>query len=345
MRVDAMLRTLFWMALVVAAVVAPSSAMAQGRCRCNSGCHQYPGQCVQSGSSGCESGYAPFCGTRAGDCPRVGFVSCNGECTCVRIGPTDAGAVDVPASFDVPGAPDAPMSVDRPATADIPMSVDRPASDVPASFDATVPPVDAPVTTADAPVTPADRPAGSDAVTPTSDVPTVSVDAPVVLADGAVVQPDAPPCVCPGGVCIAGRCVTERCVFQMELGFVCNAPGTACRLVDGEPYCVPLCLGLTCEAGQFCDDESNGECVVDRCATTTCPTGLSCYHNQCRRMLSDGGYAPFGDDGGAPSGDGGAGAVDDGSCGCRAGAPSSPRGWLGLSALCVALLARRRRAA
>nr|MBP6834577.1 hypothetical protein [Deltaproteobacteria bacterium] len=54
-------------ALFAFAMVAslPSVASAQGRCSCNAGCHQYPGQCVQPGSSGCEAGYAPFCGTRA----------------------------------------------------------------------------------------------------------------------------------------------------------------------------------------------------------------------------------------------------------------------------------------
>ena len=80
-------------AMLLSAAASASEAGAQGVCRCNNGCHAYPGQCVQGDSSGgCEAGYAPFCDNRGGSCPRTGWISCSGACSCVRIPGYDAGA-------------------------------------------------------------------------------------------------------------------------------------------------------------------------------------------------------------------------------------------------------------
>ena len=85
-------------AMLLSAAASASEASAQGVCRCNNGCHAYPGQCVQGGSTGgCEAGYAPFCDNRGGSCPRTGWISCSGSCACVRIPGYDAGAPDAQA--------------------------------------------------------------------------------------------------------------------------------------------------------------------------------------------------------------------------------------------------------
>lgn len=126
--------------------LAPSPVAAQGRCSCNRGCHQYPGQCVQPGSSGCEAGFAPFCGTRADSCPNVGWVSCGGDCTCVRIVPADAGVPDGGTPrLDVLVSLDAPAPVDGSASSDALVSLDAPASpDAATPADAATPGADAP---------------------------------------------------------------------------------------------------------------------------------------------------------------------------------------------------------
>ncbi len=356
----------------------PTAASAQGRCSCNNGCHQYPGQCVQPGSSACEAGFAPFCETRASSCPNVGWVSCGGACTCVRISPLDAGTpVDVPASMDTGTPTDAPPPRDVPATmdtgfpVDAPVSMDaRPASDVPASMDARVG-TDVLVSM--------DVPAGSDAlvssdVRPSGDAPP-GVDAPLV--DRPVIAPDSTPvdldggsladapalvdggatasdavvstdgCVCEGGLCVGGVCYRERCTYHPELGFICATAGTSCRLTDGTPICVPICAGVNCASGEFCDERSNGACVADRCASIQCPIGTTCVHNQCGRWSGGDGGTFIPEDGGTFAEDGGTGApptaTDDG-CGCRAGQVGAPGGaWGALLLGLIGLGGRRRR--
>lgn len=315
--------------LLLSLLAHPSASAAQGRCSCNNGCHQYPGQCVQRGGTGCDPGFAPFCGTRGATCPNASWVSCSGECTCVRVPgggdggvldastgdlggadvsapPTDARLVDVSTGLDRPAATDVPPRVDAPL-----MSPDVPSSDV-ASSDGPRP--------ADASVLPdgaaLDGPLATDAPAPGSDAG----------------------CECPGGVCIAGVCVTERCTYHPELGFICASSGTSCQLIDSEPYCVPLCLGQTCAEGEFCDESSGGRCVRDECATRTCPAGTTCYRNQCGAY--DGGVTGSAD-AGAP--DAGMTAEESG-CGCRAAGPtrSMSNGWWGVAALVFAIRRRRR---
>lgn len=357
------------LAAALALLVSSSDASAQGRCSCNSGCHRYPGQCVQGGSnSGCEAGYAPFCGTRASSCPQTGWVTCNGECTCVRIGPIDGGAPpsdvtsvsdapppprDVPASFDAPMPTDVPASFDAPSPTDVRPGVDAPSPvDAPSGPDVTVirdgaVPSDAP-TPGDRPVTPVDAvvvlPDGAVVVDATAwdDAPATPSDAPIPSLDGAVIGPDGAvigidgalppadvPVSCDGGVSYRGRCLTDRCQYQNELGFICPIADHTCRVLGDEAWCVPACLDVTCEMGSFCDP-STGTCRVDQCATTRCPSGQICRENQCLP-------APDGSPGAGPP----AGA-EDGGCGCRATSHArSTRAALVLTGL-AALLRRRR---
>jgi len=114
-------------AFLVAATIAfsvtmiPRAASASpGTCTCNSGCHESPGMCIQKVF--CSVGYLPSCGYRGGDggapeCPKIGYLSCDGTCTCVPVpggcevfpdaeycdsGPKDSstdGVVDVDSSF------------------------------------------------------------------------------------------------------------------------------------------------------------------------------------------------------------------------------------------------------
>jgi MYXO-CTERM domain-containing protein len=368
----------------------PTAASAQGRCSCNNGCHQYPGQCVQPGSSACEAGFAPFCETRASSCPNVGWVSCGGACTCVRISPLDAGTptdvpasvdtgtpTDVPASMDTGTPMDAPPPRDVPASMDLgfpvdaPMSMDaRPPVDVPASMDAragsdVLASMDVPAGS-DAPVSVDVRPSGD--APPGADAPLVdrpvnppdssvidldggsAVDAPAEVDAGATASDAAAStdgCVCEGGICVGGVCYRERCTYHPELGFICAAAGTSCRLTNGTPICVPICAGVSCAAGEFCDERSNGVCVADRCASIQCPIGTTCRHNQCGRWSGDDGGTFLPEDGGVFVEDGGAGApptaTDDG-CGCRAGQVGAPGGpWGALLLGLLGLGARRRR--
>lgn len=176
----------------------------------------------------------------------------------------------------------------------------------------------------------ADAPPGVDAVAPTSDA--------AVSTDG---------CVCEGGACVAGVCYRERCSFHPELGFICATGGTSCRLFDGNPICVPICAGVSCAEGQFCDERSNGACVADRCAAIQCPIGTTCVRNQCGRWGGADGGIFIPDDGGtsAPE-DGGTGApptaTDDG-CGCRAGQVGGGGGAWGALLLGLLGLKGRRR--
>jgi MYXO-CTERM domain-containing protein len=330
-------------------VAAPREAAAQGTCRCNRGCHNFPGQCVQSGT-GCAAGYAPFCGTRADAC-QTGWVSCNGTCTCVRIPGYDAGVppTDVPGvDVSMPTDTGTPVDTGFPVDASVPTDLGTPV-DVGPRPDTGMPTDTGPRPDTGAPV---DRP-----VIPGEDVPVsmpdgaVPFDRPVVPGEDvpppqdAGFAPDgAPACVCPGGLCIAGRCITERCDYQKELGFLCPGSDRVCRIVDGEPYCVPPCLGLTCTMGEFCDETTADQCVADTCDTRNCPVGTVCRRNRC--VTADDAGAARPDDGGGFDGSVGPNTGnDDGGCGCRAaGAPASRGGAAGmlLVGLMMALGARRR---
>lgn len=305
---------LFAVALLASLLGLALPAAAQGRCSCNSGCHQYPGQCVQRGGAGCDPGFAPFCGTRASSCPNTGWVSCSGDCACVRVPGGDGGVADAVTS-------DLGVVVD----AALPPQDARPADAQPAA--------DGPMMSLDAP--------SPDVVAPSPDV--VASDR-AVASDAPPASGDAPPatdagCVCPGGVCIDGACVTERCGYFPELGFLCAGVGTRCRLIAEEAYCVPVCAGVRCAAGEFCDERTAGQCVLDDCATRTCPAGTTCHHNQCGNH--DGGVRG---DAATASGDGGAMTAEDGGCGCRAPGPgrAGSAAWWGVAALLCAIRRRKR---
>jgi len=319
-----------WLLLLatLSLLLATGDASAQGRCRCNNGCHSYPGQCV-NGSGSCDQGYAPFCDTRPTTDCRTGWVSCAGACTCIRVSSPDGGVApdapvvsDVPPGADVPRADvspgaDAPPATDAPR-ADVPLGVDVPAgADVPPGMD--VPRADA---TPGADVPPgADAPPGMDAAPGVDATPG---DAPVA-SDG--------PCACDGGICYFGVCVRDRCEYQRELGFVCAIEGRRCVLQEGEAWCVPGCLGVTCTEATFCEPET-GNCVRDECATIRCPLGSVCALNRCVAAASDGGAAG---DGGRP-----VTGVEDGGCGCRA-RPAGGGRLPVLAALGLLCATRRRR--
>jgi hypothetical protein len=205
--------------------------------------------------------------------------------------------------------------------------------DVLASFDAPQTP-DAPVVVSDRPITPSDMPAVL------GDVPASFNDA-VTPSDTQRPLPDAPPCTCPAGVCIDGYCATTRCTYAPELGFICMAPGTVCRLIGAEAWCVPACVGVSCAANEFCDESSGGVCMRDNCAQIQCPIGTTCQRNQCGRFGDGGVFVPVEDGGTAADGGRPSTSVDDGGCGCRAPgyAGSSMRG---LALLGLAVIARRR---
>ena len=305
------IRPLLFTAAVLASLLAhPTDAAAQGRCSCNSGCHQYPGQCVQRSATGCDPGFAPFCGTRSSTCPNTGWVSCDGDCTCVRVPGDDAGVADASApAQDAAAILDRPVAADADPRVDAPlMSLDAPASDVVAS----------------------DRAIASDV----SDRPPGSGDALVATDAG---------CVCPGGLCLGGACITERCRYFPELGFLCTGAGTTCRLIDGEAYCVPVCVGVSCAGGEFCDASSAGQCVRDDCATRTCPAGTTCHHNQCGNYESEvrGDAATTSADASSP---GGAITADESGCGCRASGPGRAMStvWWGVAALLFTIRRRKK---
>ena len=372
--------TLSWALLAAGALVLwPSQVEAQGRCSCNRGCHQFPGQCVQRGSTGCEAGFAPFCGTRTGSCPNLGWVSCGGECTCVRIAPLDAGVVDS-GTADAPSG-DSSSSVDRPSTVDVSEPMDAPRSSDVSTAQDTAPRTDAQLPadasrpgdasfSVDVPITDT---APTDAFA--SDVGLPALDAIMSLPDGAAStdatpvadrrepSPDADPtpdlgssradggaiedagCECVGGACLSGVCYRDRCTYNPELGFICTLPGTTCRLVGEDALCIPICVGVTCRADEFCDDRTDGRCVADRCASIRCPAGAVCRQNQCGRWGGpDGGTfhakdVPGSDD----AGNGGVLTASENGCGCRAGGagPQPPTGaWV---AAIVGWWATRRR--
>jgi MYXO-CTERM domain-containing protein len=92
-------------ACVLATMLVATWANAQGVCKCNNGCHAYPGQCTHSND--CDPGYAPTCDTRPdGGCPQVGWVSCSGGCTCTPIPGWDAGVDAAPEAGPHDAAPD-----------------------------------------------------------------------------------------------------------------------------------------------------------------------------------------------------------------------------------------------
>ncbi len=328
--------------VVALSAVFPSVAGAQGRCSCNNGCHAYPGQCVQRGSSGCDPGFAPFCGTRATSCPNAGWVSCAGDCTCVRVGPSDGGtASDGGINGDASTPTDASPLIDRPAASDA-----TPASDATATTDARSPmdapsPADAPASASDATAAASDSPTGSDALVSLPDQVAVPSDSATPDRDANTTDPDGG-CICAGGACVGGSCYRERCTFHPELGFTCATPGKTCRLIGADPICVPVCAGVTCAAGEFCDERSNGACVVDRCASLACPAGTTCVRNQCGRWGGPDGGVFIADEGDA-SADGGAAPppTTNEGCGCRVGTPAGRDArWWWMPVVLLALLGR-----
>jgi len=347
------MRPWFFLLAVLAFALAAPTARAQGRCRCNNGCHNYPGQCV-NGSGNCDQGYAPFCATRPASECRTGWVSCSGECTCVRIPGWDGGAVSDGAMVDtmIPldaARADVLVGMDGGTVIDGSQADGAPTMDAAVGMD--TPRVD--VTLGNDVSSGTDVPLGTDVA---RDDGKVATDSPglsredVVASEGgarldvpvsdAVIVEDASvdgPCECDGGVCYHGVCVRERCAYQPELGFVCAYEGRRCVLLAGEAWCVPGCLGVTCPKGEVCEAET-GNCLRDRCAELRCPLGSRCMMNRC--VAADGGLAGEGgvtDGGGIPTG------VEDGGCGCRAH-PTTPRTWMFVAVIACVAMARRRRA-
>ncbi|MBL8720099.1 MAG: hypothetical protein JNL79_29200 [Myxococcales bacterium] len=336
------------------ALLAPARAdAAPGTCKCNSGCHANPAQCVKA--SGCNIGYAPSCGFRGADggipeCPKTGYISCNGDCTCEPIpgfcetiggadycdaGPKDSGSDTTP----VDGGIDATFDSSVPDTT----VTDGGAGDS-APVDST--PTDGGI---------ADS-LGTDSTAVDTFVPdTAAVDsAPDVATDTPT---DAcVPLECPAGtkaIPIPGECdpfCAPPCGTTGE--FKCaGLTGTVCT--DG--FCVPKCLVSPCPDCKRCS-LGDGLCFDD---PTACDGGVG--------DGGDGGASDAsgdGDDGGASDatiGDAGAdgaadgatdadldGGVDplleagsDGGCGCAT--PRSARAEGGLAAIGLLALAGRLR--
>jgi MYXO-CTERM domain-containing protein len=139
------------LAFAATSVVAPNEAdAAPGTCKCNSGCHANPGQCLTG--SACNVGYAPACGFRSpdagADCPKTDYISCNGTCSCTPIpgfcetiggaefcdaGPPDTGLPDT----EMPDTRDsAPPDTEMPDTRDSAL----PDTEMPDTLDTAVPP-------------------------------------------------------------------------------------------------------------------------------------------------------------------------------------------------------------
>ena len=271
-------------------------------------------------SGNCNPGFAPFCGTRSASCPQMGWVSCNGDCSCVAIPGYDGGVSDASVGPDASGAD--VVAADAPGADAQSMDVQSSPMDVQSS------PMDAqPGTYVQVFDTPAPR-----------DV-TVS---------------------CPTGVVVDGVCYTEHCQYDMEIGFYCGnglrcltqtsmgfcvpvCAGVTCT--NGE-HCDPTfgcttgtanCGTTMCPAGQFCDTARG--CTTDLCSAIDCPAGSTCQHNLCvAPRAADGGTLD-----GAP-GDGGT-TPQTGGCGCRTAGDTSSRGApaLALAGLGLAALARRGR--
>jgi MYXO-CTERM domain-containing protein len=353
------MRIVLMSALVALGFVAWSpDAYAQGTCRCNNGCHAIPSQCVQG--SGCEPGYAPFCGNRASTCPHMGWVSCSGDCTCVPIPGYDAGMTPVDSG---PGGGDASFTdartgEDAPSATDAFSSADGPAG---ATDGAQAPDAPGPDST---PGTDGSS-AGSDGSTPGTDSSSAGSDGSTPAMDGSSGTPPGGTVPCPDGVVVDGVCYNQHCVYEYELNWQCVDPGQRCRLFQGVPFCVPVCADATCGEGEYCDPNNGctkgqpacdqadaarcpaGEycdptagCVSDRCFSgeLTCGPGMVCEHSRCVAGAPDGGR-----------GDGGRVRGGQGGCGCRAAGTQGPGGValvaLGLAALAVGSRSRSRRRA
>ncbi len=143
---------------------------------------------------------------------------------------------------------------------------------------------------------PEDRPA-EDSVAPSPDVPrdAPSADAPVQVGMSCLGDD-----YCAFGArCLQGRCALDtcrtadnpcgddsrcniRCVPTRDLcaGVVCGSEET-CFLGRCAAGCYPApCSGITCPAGQFCDD-SRGACVPIRPCAGRCDPDYAC-HIECR---------------------------------------------------------------
>ena len=276
--------TLSVAAIALVQLVDPAVAWAlnPGICKCNSGCHASPGQCVIG--NGCNIGYEPLCGYRGGDggglasCPKVSYISCDGTCDCAPI----PGFCDLVGGADycetgpeagVDATSDTTVSTTDTAVADI---ADTTLSDT-TGADTTA--MDTTATAADTTSdTAADGPNADSATsvdvavsdttppldaTPVGDAVTVdgAVDA-LVSADVGDAQPgDAcDPLVCQIGtisIPVPGSC-DPFCAQPCGGGeFKCFS-GTTCS----GGYCVPNCLLTPCVPCQRCS-LGDGTCFDD----------------------------------------------------------------------------------
>ncbi|MGZ3420475.1 MAG: hypothetical protein ACXVEE_21545 [Polyangiales bacterium] len=311
-------------------VGSPSTAMAApGTCKCNSGCHANPGQCVKG--TGCGVGYAPSCGYRDGDagamCPMVGYISCNGDCSCVPI----PGFCETVGGADYcdSGVPDSGTT-------------DSGVKDGSVGDSSTG--VDSGIKT-------------DSAVTDTGKPPTDSGKPP---ADSGTTVDSCVPLDCPMGtktVVVPGEC-DPFCAQPCGGGeFKCSAHFT-CDTSTGFPgFCVPDCLlpGKTCDPAkcESCDISSTsptaGTCFAD---LSTCGGDGGADGSDLDGAATDDGGATDGstDLDGAAADDAGDGTNfadadtgNNGGCGCTI--PRTERSDLGLAAVAagLALIAARRR--
>ncbi len=328
-------------AIALLAALTPREAAAQdaGTCSCNNGCHDMPGQCLISGT-GCALGYAPLCDYRpSGTCPHVGAVSCNSGCTCTAIPGFDAGSVDV----QVPPTDATDVVLPDVVIPDV-VGVDT---------------------------------VGMDIVLP--DVQGIDVQGLDTQASD-VQQPDVRPDVnlCPSGVVVDGVCYSTPCQYQNEIGFVCTMSGFSCRQIDGMAWCIPVCAGMVCPAGAFCDPvfgcsnipdgglncatlscpfgqlcDPVAGCIADLCTNVSCPIGEYCVRGACI-PLPDGSGSDTGTSSDGGVGDGSRdGSIDGGrpgqrtGCNCRTAGDTHgmPRGVPTLLVAIAALAITRRRRA
>jgi MYXO-CTERM domain-containing protein len=167
--------------------------------------------------------------------------------------------------------------------------------------------------------------------------------------------PDGSTVPCPDGVVVDGVCYTEHCQFMNELGWGCTTPGRTCQLFNNVPFCVPVCAGVECAAGQYCDPVFGCVAGSVNCGTVSCPEGEVCQ--AAKGCVSCGaGGCPVGGEGnsegdGGAEGDGGHGdgsadgatGVHHGGCGCRTAGTPAQSGSALLAALAGAAVAARRR--
>lgn len=290
-----------------------AASAAPGTCKCNSGCHGNPGQCVKGAA--CSIGYAPTCGYRGGDsgttssCPKIEFISCNGECSCVPIPGfcetvggaefCDAGPEPVPDT----SAPDTFVPDTAVTDTFVPDAV-------PDTF---VPDAEPDTFVPDTFVSETDPP---DTFSPDTEPPP---DTFVPPTDTCV------PLMCPPGtkaISIAGEC-DPFCAQPCGSGeFKCSGlVGTECR----EGFCVPRCLVSGCPDCKKCS-LGDGTCfddpascdggVPDGFTTDTMGTGDGTSTGDSTAVgdgtaTEDSTIIPGDDTGGTSTGDSSAGADGD----------------------------------